>query len=135
MPSAGRLSSNVSSLTVGIVTLTLSACVLGPTADPGLERAIKAHYAQHATEEDGGCRTPQIDTIQSHQTTSKSEDGDEVMTVRYSYFDRHADMDANWGALFHLSQTCGGIAERDFSLTRTDLGYRVTAMTGESTLR
>ncbi|MGI9501742.1 MAG: hypothetical protein ACR2RE_01630, partial [Geminicoccaceae bacterium] len=52
-------------------------------------------------------------------------------TIRYGYFDQNADMDANWSALFHLSQACGGIAERDFSLTRTQLGYRVTDMTGE----
>ncbi len=114
-----------------IVTFGLSACVLGPTADPGLERVIKAHYAKHATEEDGECRTPQIDTIRSNEVKRRSEDGEEVMTIRYSYFDRHADMDANWGALFHQSQPCGGFAERDFSLTRTNLGYKVVDMTGE----
>jgi len=119
------------SFAVGVAAFGLSACVLGPKADPGLERIIKAHYAKHATEEDGECRTPQIDTIQSHQLKDQSEDGREVMTIRYSYFDRHADMDANYGALFHQSQTCGGIAERDFSLNRTNLGYRVIEMTGE----
>lgn len=122
----------IAPLMAGIAPLALAACVFGPTADPGLERAIKAHYASHATEEDGHCRTPEIDTIQSHQTRSKSRsEGGDVVTVRYSYYDRHADMDANWGALFHLSQACGGIAERDFSLARTDRGYRVTDMTGE----
>ncbi len=119
------------SLTMGVVAGALGACVLGPSADPGLERVIKAHYARHATEEEGNCRTPRIDTIQSHQAKDTSGAGDEVMTVRYSYYDRHADMDADWSALFHLSQPCGGIAERDFSLTRTKLGYRVTDMTGE----
>lgn len=131
MPIAGHFLLKTSSLMVSIVTLVLSSCVLGPKADPGLERAIKAHYAGHATEEEGKCRTPQIDTVQSHQATGTSAAGDEIMTVHYSYFDRHADMDANWGALFHANQPCGGFAERDFSLTRTELGYRVTAMTGE----
>ncbi|MGI9452404.1 MAG: hypothetical protein ACR2QH_17455, partial [Geminicoccaceae bacterium] len=80
---------------------------------------------------EGKCRTPEIDTIQRHEVKEKSEDGGEVVTIRYGYFDQNADMDANWSALFHLSQPCGGIAERDFSLTRTKLGYRVTDMTGE----
>lgn len=126
-----RLPFKASSFMLGIVTLSLSACVLGPKADPGLERVIKAHYAQHATEEDGICRTPRIDTVQSYQTIDQSEKGEEVMAIRYSYYDRHADMDADWSGLFHAGQPCGGLAERNFSLTRTDLGYRVTDMTGE----
>lgn len=131
MLNAVRLPLKTLKFAMAIGIATLNACVLGPTADPGLERAIKDHYAKHATEEDGHCRTPQIDTIQSHQTIDTSERDGEVMTVRYSYFDRSVDMDADWGAFFHLSQPCGGITERDFSLTRTDLGYRVTDMTGE----
>lgn len=128
---AARLPLKIAPLALAVAAFALGACVLGPSVDPGLERAIKAHYAGHATEEEGHCRTPKIDTIQSHQTTGKSETGDDVMTVRYSYFDQQADMDTNWGALFHLSQPCGGIAEREFSLIRTELGYRVTAMAGE----
>lgn len=118
-------------LMMSMVVFSMGACVFGPEADSGLERVIKAHYASYATEEDGKCRTPQIDTIQNHQPTTSSETGVEVMKVRYSYFDRHADMEANWGALFHLTQPCGGIAERNFSLIRTELGYRVTDMAGE----
>ena len=109
----------------------IGACTLGSGVDPGLDRVIKAYYAKHATEEDGKCRAPKIDTIQSHQSKSGSEASVDVVTIRYSYYDRHADMDSNWGALFHLSQPCGGIAERDFSLVRTDLGYRVMDMKGE----
>ncbi len=131
MSTLGRLSFTVQLSISGVAVATLGACVLGPSADPGLERVIKAHYAQHATEEEGNCRTPRIDTIQRHQAKGTSGSGDEVMTVRYSYYDRHADMDTDWGALFHLSQPCGGIAERDFSLIRTKLGYRVTDMSGE----
>lgn len=131
MPGLERFPLKASSFMVGIVISALSACVLGPTADPGLERVIKAHYASHATEEDGICRTPRIDTVQSYQTIDTSGSGDEVMTVRYSYYDRHADMDADWSGLFHAGQACGGLAKREFSLTRTELGYRVTDMTGE----
>ncbi|MGI9490835.1 MAG: hypothetical protein ACR2QF_00255 [Geminicoccaceae bacterium] len=131
MPNAERLPLKALSLTVSMAALALSACVLGPTTDPGLERVIKAHYAKHATEEDGECRSPRIDTIQSHEVKGKSEDGGEIMTIRYGYFDPNADMDANWSALFHYAQHCGGIAERNFSLIRTKLGYRVTDMAGE----
>lgn len=114
-----------------MTVLLLGGCVMSPDTDPGLDSAIKTHYAAHATEEGGKCRTPKIDTIQSHQITGNSEEGGEVMSVRYSYYDRHADMDANLGAFFHQAQTCGGMAERSFSLVRTELGYRVTAMEGE----
>jgi len=126
-----RLPFRASSSMLGILTLSLSACVLGPKADPGLERVIKAHYAGHATEEDGVCRTPRIDTVQSYQMTGQSERGSEVMAVRYSYYDPHADMDADWSTFVHIGQKCGGLAERHFSLTRTDHGYQVTEMSGE----
>ena len=116
---------------LGFAVLTLSACVVGPTADPGLDRVIKAHYAGRATEEEGKCRSPRIDTIQSREPAGTSPDGEEIMRVRYSYYDRHADMDANWDALFHATQPCGGYAERDFTVVRTELGYRVNDMTGE----
>lgn len=109
----------------------VAGCVLGPSADPKLEQAIKTHYAHNATEEEGACQAPRIDTIQTHQLIDRSETGAEVMTVRYSYFDRHVDMDENWDRLVHLGQPCGGIAEREFSLTRSEFGYQVTAMSGE----
>ncbi|MGI9499477.1 MAG: hypothetical protein ACR2P3_05535 [Geminicoccaceae bacterium] len=111
--------------------LTVAGCVMGPDNDPGLASAIRAHYAAHATEEEGACRSPKIDTIQEHRVVARSADDSEVVMVRYSYFDRHADMDANWDRLVHLSQPCGGIAERRFVLARGALGYRVTDMGGE----
>jgi hypothetical protein len=114
-----------------VTMLALGACVLGPSAEPGLERAIRAHYASYATEENGHCRAPKIDTIQSHEPRRKADDGADVLMVRYSYFDQHADMDANYSRLFHLSQECGGIAEREFTLVRYERSYRVTEMAGE----
>jgi hypothetical protein len=113
------------------ILLGLAACVTGPADDQGLTSAIRAHYAAHATEERGACRSPRIDTVQAHQTLETSANGEEVMLVRYSYYDRHADMDAAWDKLVHLSQPCGGIAERRFVLTKNALGYRVKAMSGE----
>lgn len=118
-----------------IAALILTGCMSGPDQDPGLASAIKEHYAAHATEEQGACRSPKIDTIQAHRLVETSAEGEDVMMVRYSYFDRHADMDENWDKLVHLSQPCGGIAERRFVLAREKLGYRVTAMDGEHRTR
>lgn len=116
---------------LGACILGLDGCTLGTSTDPGLEKAIRSHYASYATEELGHCRSPKIDTIQSHEPGRKADNGGEVMLVRYSYYDQHADMDANYSRLFHLAQECGGLAQREFTLQRTDLGYRVTAMGGE----
>jgi hypothetical protein len=115
-----------------IAVAGLSACAGGSLGDPAVVVAIKAYYAAHATEEKGSCRSPQIDTIQARQTLATSSGGEEVMLVRYSYFDRHADMDAAWDKLVHLSQPCGGISERRFVLAKGTPGYRVIEMSGES---
>ncbi len=111
--------------------LIATGCAMGSGVDPGLASAIKEHYAAHATEEEGACRSPKIDTIQEHRPLETSKDSQNVMMVRYSYFDRHADMDANWDKLVYLSQPCGGIAERRFVLGRDERGYRVMDMGGE----
>lgn len=117
-------------LVLGTV-LTMPGCALAPERDRALEAAIREHYAAHATEEQGACRTPKIDTIQDHHLVERSADGDDVLLVRYSYFDPHADMDANWDRLVYLSQPCGGLGERRFAVAPGELGYRVTRMGGE----
>ena len=114
-----------------IAFLAMTGCVSGGSSDPALASAIKDHYAAHATEEHGACQSPKIDSIQDHRLVERSAEGEEVMMVRYSYFDRHADMDANWNRYAHAGQTCGGIAERRFVLSRGDRGYRVIDMSGE----
>lgn len=114
-----------------LAAVSLSGCAAGSANDQALASAIKAHYAAHASEEQGLCRSPQIDTIQTHQTLETSANGEQVMLVRYSYFDRHADMDAAWDKLVYLSQPCGGIAERRFVLAKSALGYHVIEMSGE----
>lgn len=114
-----------------IPVLCLSGCMMGSGDDPGLVSAIKGHYAAHATEEQGACTSPKIDTIQEHRRLEAAAEGAEIVQVRYSYFDRHVDMDAAWDKLVSLNQPCGGIAERRFALTKGELGYRVTGMSGE----
>lgn len=114
-----------------IAALTVTGCAMGGHDDPELASSIREHYAAHATEEEGACRNPKIDTIQAHPVVERSEDGGEVMLVRYSYFDRHVDMEQRWSRLVHLNQPCGGIAERRFELMRDERGYRVIAMDGE----
>ncbi|MEZ5934863.1 MAG: hypothetical protein R3F54_23595 [Alphaproteobacteria bacterium] len=111
--------------------LLLAACAGASDEDPRLTSAIRGYYAAHATEEQGACRSPKIDSIQDRHVLERSAEGGEVMLVRYSYFDRHADMDADWSRLVYLSQPCGGIAERRFEIIRGATGYQVTGMSGE----
>jgi hypothetical protein len=112
--------------------LLLGACALAPDDDPRLTAAIKAHYAAHAAEEQGACRRPRIDSIQERRRVARpAEDNSEVLEVRYSYFDRAADMDADWSRLAYLGQPCGGIAERRFVIRRGAAGYEVIGMSGE----
>ena len=100
-----------------------------------LTSAIKDHYAAHATEEQGECRSPKIDTILRKDLLAPTADGQEVMKVRYSYYDRHADMDQNLDRLVYLNQPCGGIGEREFQLSPSPVGYKVMAMSGERRIK
>ncbi len=114
-----------------IAIFAAAGCTTGAPDDPDLASAIRQHYAAHATEEEGTCRSPKIDTIQAHRLVERTADGREEMLVRYSYFDRHADMDTDWDKLVHLSQPCGGIGERRFTLRKSPVGYKVVGMAGE----
>lgn len=118
-------------LPICLLGLVLSGCAKAPEEETRLASAIRQHYAAHASEEEGACSTPKIDTIQEQRQVETSAGGEEVVQVRYSYFDPNVDMDARFDRLVHLSQPCGGIAERRFVLARSDVGYRVTAMSGE----
>ena len=115
------------------ILLIVTACTSSQGSYGGhrLKLVIKQHYAAHATEEQGACRSPKIDTIMQQYLLEPAVAGQEVMRVRYSYFDRHADMDANLDRIVHLSQTCGGIAEREFTLSQSPIGYEVMSMSGE----
>ena len=131
MSIAGVTSSRFIRAVCCVIGLSMTGCTLNPGDGHELASAIKEHYAAHATEERGACRSPRIDTIQEHRRLETSVDGEDVIMVRYTYFDPSADMDADWSKLVYLSQPCGGIAERQFVLARDDLGYRVTDMSGE----
>jgi hypothetical protein len=118
-------------ITAVIGLVLLSGCVIGPDLEDGIEVAIEQHYAGRATEEDGLCRTPSIDTIQAQQLVRSEPNGIEVLSVRYSYYDRYADMDVDYNQLFVAGHRCSGFAERKFIMQRTDLGYRVVSMGGD----
>ena len=115
----------------GIAVFALAGCGTGADHDPELTSVIKRHYAANATEEVGACPNPKIDTIQERRVVEQSADGDEVVMIRYSYFDPTVDMDADWDRLVYLSQPCGGLAERRFVLEKSPVGYRVKSMSGE----
>jgi len=116
---------------LAVALLSAAGCTFGSDRDHKLTAAVKKYYAANATEEQGRCRTPKIDTVYEHRIIKASSEGEDVMVVRYSYFDRHADMDANNNRFVSLSQVCAGIAERQFIVARQDIGYRVMDMDGE----
>ena len=115
----------------GLPSLLLAGCVAAPSPQDQLQQEILQHYAEFAAEEGGRCRTPRIDTIKARRVIQSGADGIEMVEVDYSYFDLHADMEADWAGLFRAGQPCTGVASRNFTVLRTDLGYRITAMSGE----
>lgn len=122
---------STATIAAGLALLALAGCSGKERYDGGLTSAIRDHYAANATEEEGVCGSPKIDTILEHRPAESTADGQEVVMVRYSYFDRHADMDAALDRVVHLSQPCAGIAERRFTIEGGPPGYRVAAMSGE----
>jgi hypothetical protein len=52
------------------------------------------------------------------------------LRVRYSYFDPSAPGGADWTRVLQAERECTGLAERDFTLVSTDLGYKVIEMSG-----
>ena len=52
------------------------------------------------------------------------------LRVRYSYFDAGAPGATDWTRVLQAPRACTGVAERDFTLVSTDLGYKVLQMSG-----
>jgi hypothetical protein len=93
---------------------------------PGLEAAIKRHYAAHAWERNAACTLPRMQTITTVTKVGETE-SELVVDLRYHHrpgfgdsFDRSGDR-----------TYCSGWATRRFTLGKRNGGLVVLAMSGE----
>jgi hypothetical protein len=108
------------------------ACLVGCTSmapRDDLAAEIAQYYAQHASEEDGRCAAPEIASVTRRKVLASSGEVTHLR-VRYSYFDPSAPGGADWTRVLQAERECAGVAERDFTLVSTDLGYKVIEMSG-----
>jgi hypothetical protein len=112
-----------------LALLALAACA--PLRDrqlgqPGLEAAIRRHYAAYAVERNGACTLPRIQTITA--VTKVRESADElVIDVRYRYAPDIGDSSGDDGNWIYCSQW----ATRRFTLSRQGGGRAIVTMDGE----
>jgi hypothetical protein len=113
----------------GLVALgCLAGCTsMAPRDDLAAE--IAQYYAEHASEEDGRCAAPEIASVTRRKVLASSGEVTHLR-VRYSYFDPTAPGAADWTRVLQAERECTGVAERDFTLVSTDLGYKVVEMSG-----
>jgi hypothetical protein len=115
--------------TAGLLALaSLVGCTsMAPQDDLAAE--VTRYYAAHASEEDGRCTSPEIASVTKRKVLGSSGEVTHVR-VRYSYFDASAPGATDWTRVLRAPRACTGVAERDFTLVATDLGYRVMQMSG-----
>jgi hypothetical protein len=115
--------------TAGLVALaSLVGCTsMAPQDDLAAE--VTRYYAAHASEEDGRCTSPEIASVTKRKVLGSSGEVTHLR-VRYSYFDASAPGATDWTRMLQAPRACTGVAERDFTLVATDLGYRVMQMSG-----
>jgi hypothetical protein len=107
-------------------------CVAGCAAAPPPDEVttkITQYYAEHASEEDGRCIAPEIASVTKRKVLASSGEVTHLR-VRYSYFDASASGATDWARVLQAPRACTGVAERDFTLVSTDLGYKVMQMSG-----
>lgn len=114
-----------------IAPLLVAAGVVACASAAPDQLAVKLedYYAGYAIEEDGRCPNPEIAAVTRRKVLARSAD-QTTIRVRYSYFDATAGGPTDWERVLQVERTCTGFAERDFTLARTELGYRVVAMSG-----
>lgn len=113
----------------GVLTLTyLIGCTSLPPHDD-LAAEVAQYYAEHASEEDGRCTSPEIATVTKRKVLASSAEATRLR-VRYSYFDKSAPGTTDWTRVLGAERACTGFAERDFTLARGQLGYKVVEMSG-----
>jgi hypothetical protein len=113
----------------GLLAFTcLAGCTTTAPRDD-LAAEIARYYAEHASEEDGRCAAPEIASVTRRKVLASSGEVTHLR-VRYSYFDPTAPGAADWTRVLQAERECTGVAERDFTLVSTDLGYKVVEMSG-----
>jgi hypothetical protein len=106
----------------------LSGCTIAPAPDD-VTTKITQYYAEHASEEGGHCVAPEIASVTKRKVLASSGQVTHLR-VRYSYFDASAPGATDWTRVLQAPRACTGVAERDFTLVSTDLGYKVMQMSG-----
>jgi len=112
-----------------LAMLALAGCASLDEPDE-LQQKLQAYYAGHASEEQGACPRPEIASV-THRKVLESTGERTLLRVRYSYFDPSREDDASWQQVLLAERPCTGFAERDFTLERGRLGYKVVGMSGE----
>ena len=112
-----------------LAMLALAGCASLDEPDE-LQQKLQAYYAGHASEEQGACPRPEIASV-THRKVLQSSAERTLLRVRYSYFDPSRAGDASWQQVLLAERPCTGFAERDFTLERGRLGYKVVGMSGE----
>ena len=106
----------------------LAGCTTTPPPDD-VTTKITQYYAEHASEEGGRCAEPEIASVTKRKVLGRSGQVTQLR-VRYSYFDASAPGATDWTRVLQAPRVCTGVAERDFTLVSTDLGYKVMQMSG-----
>ena len=106
----------------------LAGCTTTPPPDD-VTTKITQYYAEHASEEGGRCAEPEIASVTKRKVLARSGEVTHLR-VRYSYFDASAPGATDWTRVLQAPRACTGVAERDFTLVSTDLGYKVMQMSG-----
>ena len=109
------------------LALLVGCTSMAPQDD--LAAKIAQYYAEHASEEDGRCAAPEIASITRRKVLATSGEVTRLR-VRYSYFDPNAPGGTDWTRVLQAERECAGVAERDFTLVSTNLGYKVVQMSG-----
>jgi len=112
-----------------LVMLALAGCASLGEPDE-LQQKLQSYYAGHASEQAGACPRPEIASV-TRRKVLESTGERTLLRVRYSYFDPSREDDASWQQVLLAERPCTGFAERDFTLERGRLGYKVVGMSGE----
>ncbi|MEZ5823817.1 MAG: hypothetical protein R3C97_03450 [Geminicoccaceae bacterium] len=116
-------------LLAGLTLLLMPGCgYKGPelAGIAGLQTKVRAFYRDHATEENGTCRAPEMRGITAVNVLEDNEEGLKLR-LRYYYRDEaFGESDDPW----RIIRRCTGFASREFSIEKREGNTIVTGMSG-----